>query len=74
MTGRVEEDAAKVGLRINADKNKLIVIGNYGASQIIYELKTKHYQKRMNSAISEALLQRTAAVTRRSGQDMAQQT
>jgi len=34
MTGRVEE-AAKVGLRINADKSKLMTIGNCDTSQFI---------------------------------------
>jgi len=28
MTGRVEEEAAKVGLRINGDETKMMTIGN----------------------------------------------
>jgi len=35
MTGRVEEEAATVGLRFNAHKTKSRTIGNCDTSQII---------------------------------------
>jgi len=35
MTGRVEQEAVKVGLRINADRTKLLTICNCDTSQII---------------------------------------
>jgi len=35
LTGNIEKGAASVGLRINADKTKLMIAGNMGASQTI---------------------------------------
>ena len=35
LTGKIEKEAESVGLWINADKTKLLVAGNVGASQII---------------------------------------
>jgi len=35
LTGNIEKEAASVGLRINADKTKLMIAGNMGTSQTI---------------------------------------